>query len=233
MPWRVQIHGPEEQLLFVSVFLQSPELSMVRDADDTYIVCKEFERLDDPSAVFAYAEQQLDLISRAGALQFDSFSPFSMGPIQQIRDDRTKVNHVTTKPEGVALTTHSATVNGVGQVAMPNGSERRANPSEPTFSKAMRHISNEHVDRVLDLLRSPSWGNLYMINERMRRVIDDYPSRIQRSDNDIDRFRQTANHYRHDPDPKRYPLPPNPPTHSETVAFFKENVARWLDSLDR
>jgi hypothetical protein len=42
--------------------------------------------------------------------------------------------------------------------------------------------------------------------------------------------RRTANYYRHLGNPKKYPLPPNPPTLDEASEFARSLLKRWIFS---
>lgn len=117
---------------------------------------------------------------------------------------------------------------------MADGTSRYSDPPEPIGLKALRHaVRNADVGYVIDLLNEPSWVNLYKIHERMRDVLaSNYHSVTKRSKPEMSRFVQTANHFRHALNVKKCPLPSSPPSHDEAITFYRQNVRRWIESLD-
>lgn len=91
-------------------------------------------------------------------------------------------------------------------------------------------INDDDIKRALGLLNSPepSWAQLYDVIKFLEDA-DAIAARGWASRSEVIRHRQTANHFRHQGDLHRYPLPANQPSLVESQTFVLGLLRRWLE----
>jgi hypothetical protein len=114
-----------------------------------------------------------------------------------------------------------------------SGIEALAKRDEHSATFACRVISqaewDEDLCRALALLPGPetTWAQLYDVIKFLGDAAE-----IQRREwstkVEVDRHRQTANHYRHQGDPQRNPLPQKPPSIAEVREYVLGLMRRWI-----
>jgi hypothetical protein len=115
-------------------------------------------------------------------------------------------------------------------VTPTDGIAELASPADAIVSHVAAFLelarSNKSVAKALSLVREPDvgWGAVYDVIEFLR----PYANSKRTYDKEVERYRWTANHYRH-LGQNNYPLPQNPPELGEARIFALSRLRQWLD----
>jgi hypothetical protein len=96
-------------------------------------------------------------------------------------------------------------------------------PQESKLQKWFREADNDdkRAELFAHLARATNWYDLYKSAELTRRIIGkDMNANLGPDRKEWDRIWQTANCYRHAPDPVKFPLPPSPPKFDDAREFI-------------
>jgi hypothetical protein len=187
--------------------------------DEWILESSAFNSCAEPAEVLPIADATLRLIHRILALYSGPSYPFVVSFIREFNAEglpsRCAIRGVDT------ITIYSA--QGITDLAQPSG-------AQPLGSAiAQRAASDPAVNEALNLRGDFGWPQSYDIIEFLGG-----PGEIEHAGwatkNRTRRIRQTANHFRHLGSPKKYPLPPRPPTIGEARVFANDLLKRWMAS---
>ncbi len=217
MKFNVQLKGQADTLEAVAPCFQSDRIRIIK-RDEWFLESSEFNQCTNGGQVFPIADDILRLIHRVCFLFTSLASPFEIGYVQPYND--------AGNPLGRALRS-SQTINvyssaGIEELRTLKGAQTLG---AETVSRA---LDDQTVRAALSLIgeNDLQWPQIYDIVEFVGLKV------IVRngwaSEKEIRRLRQTANYYRHLGRPKKYPLPPNPPSLHESATFVLRLLKKWI-----
>jgi hypothetical protein len=190
--------------------------------DDWFLESSRFESFPDPAKVFPVADEILLSIHRMSVLfaYLLVIEHIKIGFIQEFDDLGVPRRRGLRGSDKINVYSGQ----GLEELKEPRG-------TQTTGSAIIEFASsNETVHQALSLITEIElgWPQLYNILEFLGgdNVI---VSRKWATKSEVRRYRQTANHFRHLGSPKKYPLPPDPPSIGEGRKFILHNLLKkWV-----
>jgi hypothetical protein len=225
--WRVQLQGDEFDLEDLPQLFSSRQLQVIRDGTDYYLLAEDFDAKEYAGDVLARAGEHLAVVNGIARLTRRSFRPAITGHVQKLEGNRPAHSYVFAGPIELRAKAGFAVVSADGGSPAESGTE-----ADKHFTAA---VTNGNVARTLRLWgRPPDWGNFYRVFE----IIDSEVGVVSQgwaSDNEVTRFKRTANHPEAAGDEARHGSstvepPPHPMTLNEARGFVEHLLRQWLQT---
>lgn len=199
---------------FVGGFAQIRKLGNVWALESS-----EFDSCTKVDEIVAVATRLIQIIHRVLALYARLASPFELGSVYVLDESGAIVRSVLRATAQIRVYLSA----GLHELSVSNNAQslgtrlvRRAF-SEEELLEALAIVGEDDI----------KWSQIYDIIEFLGGCRE-IAKRNWATAREVDRFRRTANHYRHLGNPGRNPLPPNPPTLAESCTFAVNLLKQWI-----
>jgi hypothetical protein len=183
--------------------------------------------LNKAAEVYRDAGRMIDRINGALLLIHPDARPVKLGQPIRFGEDG-KRQHIL-----FAETGHFRLTGGRIRGTVNRGSAAPAPPEQPKLQKWLKEaeLDDTRAELLIQLNRADNWFDLFKSAELVRRLAGGQSKLflVLGSDKkEWERIWQTANCYRHAPDPKKYPLPPVPAELEGAREFLLKVISRIL-----
>jgi hypothetical protein len=220
MKFAVQLKGQADTLENVSSCFQGDSVKVVKRDDDWFLESLAFEACANGGQVFPIADDILFLIHRVCYLYAGLLAPFEIGYVQPFDEEGLPLRRALRASRKINVYSSS----GVEELRTLRGVQ-----TEGTQAVGCA-LADDQIRAGLSLIGDgePEWPQLYNVVEFMgfKTIV----KKKWASEKQVRRFRQTANHYRHTSRPTKNPLPPDPPSLSESRAFVRGLFKTWMSN---
>lgn len=223
--WLIGLKGKKSDLEALPLYFSLPECRVTEEPGGHCMSSCDFTHLRDASDVLAAGEKLVAAI-RALTEVYRGFRPeIEAGGVVRVEPDGRKTQFIIGKrgiPSEQRFGAHGI-VSGGGHPSNPR--------PDPLASKLLLRRTHPRVEKALTMFGSQprTWENLYKVFEIVEEEIGGVMTLngwVTRRD--VERFTQTANHYRHGKE--KYRLPKHPMPLSEADALTTRLLKQWLES---
>jgi hypothetical protein len=218
--WRVRLTGQERDLRFLATALRDP-WSVIEEDGRSYLRSSLFDGFGEAAEVKQAADDMIERANLAGLLHFERCSGVSTGEVVRVRPDGSQDISVSIAT-GLVIAEASVVAfsSSDGPASKPSPPDLTADIAflehQPAVVKALSHVSNE-----------PHWYGYWKAVEAVGRAVGGVKGIVNlgwASDEQVERLRETAHHFRH----HDHPTPPNPMTEAEARSFVVALLRRWI-----
>jgi hypothetical protein len=217
MKFAVRLKDATNVLEDVADSFQGDSARIIKLGDGWFLESSAFDACTTEIEVVRIAQTILPSIHRVCVLYVQLYSNFEIGGVDIFSDTGVLINR--TLRDSTQITVYSA--EGLQELQNPHGEESLGSA---VVGAAME---NESVHEALAMLGDLQWPQLYNILEFLGGV-DAIVKKTWATRGPVIKCRQTANHYRHLGSPKKYPLPPNPPSLSQARSLVLDVLKKWI-----
>ena len=218
--WRVRLTGQERDLCLLATALRD-SWRVIEEDGRSYLRSSLFDRFGEAAEVKQAADEMIDRANLAGLLHFERYAGVSPGEVVRLRPDGSRDVSVSIAT-GLAIGQGSAVAfsSSTGPASKPSPPDLTADIAflerQPAIVKALSHVRNE-----------PDWYGYWKAVEALGRAVGGVKGIVNlgwASDEQVERLRETAHHFRH----HDHPAPPNPMTEAEARSFVVALLRRWI-----
>jgi hypothetical protein len=191
-----------------------------RIGEDWFLESSAFDACTTPAEVLPIADRLVKMMHRLTALHGRLFQFCEVGYVQ-ILDDAGAPNgrmiHGTTRVQIYRL-------EGIQELQTPEGEQSRG------AALVAAAMTDKKLQEALALIGDGyelEWAQIYNILEFLGGV-DTIVEKKWATRKEVRKCRQTANHYGHLGSPKKYPLPPTPPSQGEATILVFNLLKKWI-----
>ncbi len=225
--WLVRLKGERFDLEDFPKLLRSPEVRVVEENGSFYLESSEFNSLTSAEEVRERGRALIKLINGVTKFNSDNFLGISEDAIIRVEDDGKQHGYLFLE-EAITIRTK---VGARLTVIAADGSEKVTTQS--SVLESLLEVAKKYnvVADALSFYRDDTWSSLYKAYEIIRDDVGGKHHVIKNGwsvASDINRFKQTAQPYRHAS--KKYKPPAQPMTLLEARVLIKNILSRWLSS---
>jgi hypothetical protein len=218
--WLVRLTGQERDLRFLATALRDP-WRVTEEDGRSYLRSSFFNGFSEAAEVKLAADEMIDRANLAGLLHFERYAGVSTGEVVRVRPDGSRDISVSTATGLVIAEARVVAFSSSdGPASKPSPPDLAADiaflEQQPAIAKALSHVRNE-----------PDWYGYWKAVEALGRAVGGVKGIVNlgwASDEQVERLRQTAHHFRH----HDQPAPPNPMTEAGARAFVVALLRRWI-----
>jgi hypothetical protein len=215
--WIVRLVGEEWNLRFLASALRSGDSRVTEEDGEFHLRSSRFAALASAGEVKAVADELLEQASLVAPARFDGYGGVLINRIIRLEQDKSR--QVTDFLYCKVTCRVIPSAADIASIEEPRDLNRDMSllQRRPLLLKALRHVRDE-----------PGWPGYWKAVEALGEQVGGLhriPELGWASEGEVDRFRKTAQHYRH----HRVPAPPNPMTETEGRGFVLRLLQRCLD----